>query len=221
MGQNGVFITFEGGEGAGKTTQIKRLAETLRADGHDVVTTREPGGTPDADTIRALLVNADGGNWTPEAEVLLFFVARAVHVRDVILPALEAGKTVLCDRFTDSTRVYQCTGRGLNRQQIEQVKTFTIGDLEPDLTLIMDLPVSTGLARAKARATPLAAAGQAAEDRFERVDVAFHERLRHGYLDLAAEAPGRCRVIDVDTDMDTVTIRLLSAIRDHLAGRNV
>lgn len=221
MQGNGVFITFEGGEGAGKTTQIKRMADSLREMGHDVVTTREPGGTPEADKIRALLVNADGGNWTPEAEVLLFFVARAVHVRDVILPALTAGKIVLCDRFTDSTRVYQAAGRGLNRTQIEQIKTFTIGALEPDLTLIMDLPASVGLARAKARAMPLLAAGQAAEDRFERVDIAFHERLRHGYLDLAAEAPDRCKVIDVNTDMDTVTTRLLSTIQTYLAARHV
>ncbi len=211
----GTFITFEGGEGAGKTTQIKRLAAILKSQGYDVVTTREPGGTPEADIIRSLLVNADGGNWTSEAEVLLFFVARAVHVRDVILPALAAGKIVLCDRFTDSTRVYQSTGRGLDRQQIEQVKEFTIGALEPDLTLIMDLPVSTGLARAKSRVSALQT-GQSAEDRFEQADIHFHERLRHGYLDLAAECPHRCRIIDVDTDLESVTIRLLSTITAHL-----
>ncbi|MES2729597.1 MAG: dTMP kinase [Pseudomonadota bacterium] len=216
----GVFISFEGGEGAGKTTQIKRIAEALTAQGHEVVTTREPGGTPEGDKVRSLLVNSDGGNWSPEAEVMLFFVSRAMHVRDLIIPALNAGKIILCDRFTDSTRVYQCAGRGLGRAGIEQVKEFSIGMLEPDLTLIMDLPVSAGLARAKSRASSNVAVGKAAEDRFENVDIAFHERLRHGYLDLAAEYPNRCKVINVDTDLDTVTVRLLSTITTYLATRD-
>lgn len=219
---HGLLITFEGGEGAGKTTQINRLAAWLVGQGEAVVTTREPGGTPEGDSIRNLFVNTEGGNWSPEAEVLLLFAGRAIHVRDLIAPALAAGKIVLCDRFTDSTRVYQCAGRGLDRDAVERVKHFAIGDMEPDLTLIFDLPVETGLGRAKsriARTVQQARDGTGAEDRFEQADLAFHERLRQGYLALAQENPSRYRIINADQDMDTVTAHLQAQLQNFLQER--
>jgi dTMP kinase len=210
--RHGLFVSFEGGEGAGKTTQISKLADALKQRGYDVITTREPGGTPEGDKIRNLFVNVEGGNWTAHAEVLLLFAARNIHVRDVILPALAANKIVLCDRFTDSTRVYQCAGKGLPREEVEQVKAFSIGSLEPDLTLILDLPVETGLSRAKSRIADATASGKAAEDRFEQEALDFHERLRHGYQELVADHPERCILIDADRAAEAIHADILDRV---------
>jgi dTMP kinase len=161
----GLFITLEGGEGSGKSTQLKRLAETLRGKGRDVVTTREPGGTPDAEKIRNLLVQRDGGEWTPMAECLLLFASRVMHVEKLIKPALEQGKIVISDRFADSTRAYQAYGHGINPQIIEQMNTLALGDFKPDLTFILDIDVDEGLKRAGNRISATAST----EDKYERL----------------------------------------------------
>lgn len=196
MPSRGLFITFEGGEGAGKTTQIRLLAERLKTFGAQVLTTREPGGTPQAEKIRDLVVQRDGGEWGAMAESLLFFAARSIHVDTVIRPALEAGKIVLCDRFSDSTRVYQCDGRGLSHGVIEVLNTLVLGSFRPDLTFILDVAPEVGLSRSSVRLAGSAGAKEKQEDRFERLDIAFHRRLRQGYLDLAVQDPERCRVVD-------------------------
>lgn len=189
-----MFITFEGGDGGGKTTQIRLLQEKLEAAGRDVVLTREPGGTPEAEKIRALILNRDG-NWSPIAETLLMFAARAQHVRDLIRPALAAGKTVLCDRFTDSTRAYQGYAGGMDLAVIEELKKMTIGGLEPDVTIVLDIPAATGLARSQSGA---------AEGLQEAKGLGFQEKLRAGYLEIARANPGRCRVIDASRSIDDV-----------------
>lgn len=199
----GVFITFEGGEGAGKTTQIRRLASTLGARGHDVVVTREPGGTPEAEKIRDLLVRREGGNWSPVAECMLLFAGRAMHVRDLIEPALEAGKIVLCDRFTDSTRAYQAFGHGFPLAKVEAIKQIALGDFEPDLTLIFDIEPETGIRRSEKRlAQDHVGEGGRTEDRFERLDFTFHRNLRSGYLRIAEQHPERCRVVDASLTIE-------------------
>jgi len=206
----GRFITLEGGEGAGKTTQLRRLADALRADGHDVLSTREPGGSAGAEEIRALIVSGEPGRWDPVTEALLLYAARRDHLERTIRPALAAGRWVLCDRFADSTMAYQGYGHGLGRAAVEDLHRTAIGDFRPDLTLILDLPVETGLRRAAERA------GQGtAEDRFERMGRAFHQRLRDGFLDIARQDPDRCRVIDADRDADAVAADLIAAVRDR------
>jgi dTMP kinase len=203
---SGLFITLEGGEGSGKSTQIKRLKAALEAEGRTVVTTREPGGTPEAEKIRSLLVNRDGGDWTPMAECLLLFAGRAMHADKLIKPALAEGKIVISDRFADSTRAYQGYGHGLNLETIEQMNRLVLGDFKPDLTFILDIPPAAGLERAGLRI-----AGQgSAEDRFERIGLAFHERMRQGYLEIARKEPGRCRVVDASESIDAIAKKLLS-----------
>ena len=210
MSGPGRFITLEGGEGAGKTTQLRRLADALRADGHDVLSTREPGGSAGAEEIRALIVSGEPGRWDPVTEALLLYAARRDHLERTIRPALAAGRWVLCDRFADSTMAYQGYGHGLGRAAVEDLHRTAIGDFRPDLTLILDLPVETGLRRAAERA------GQGtAEDRFERMGRAFHQRLRDGFLDIARQDPDRCRVIDADRDADAVAADLIAAVRDR------
>lgn len=207
------FITFEGIEGCGKTTQI-RLAETwLRERGIDVLATAEPGGTPLGLKIREILLNRGGCAIGAEAELLLFAAARAQHVGQAILPALAAGKWVLCDRFSDATVAYQGFGRGLDRGLIQTLNGFSAPDLSPARTLLFDLPVETGLQRAGKRASQISA--EAAEDRFECEERAFHERIREGYLNLAAAEPDRFRIIDAAADVETVrreVCRHLSAL---------
>lgn len=204
----GKFITFEGGEGAGKTTQIKRLADRLRDAGLDVVTTREPGGAPGADSIRALLVSGATDKWDPISEVLLLYAARREHLNQTIRPALEAGAWVLCDRFADSTLAYQGYGHGVSRDFIAGVHAAVVGDSEPDLTLILDLPVTAGLERANTRNTD----SKSAEDRFERMGTAFHDRLREGFLEIAATAPERYAVIDARGSLDEVGDAVWTAV---------
>lgn len=210
----GFFISLEGGEGTGKSTQIKLLANALRDKGYDVVVTREPGGTPEAEKIRELLVRRDGGNWTPMAECLLFFTARHMHVETLIKPALAEGKIVISDRFTDSTRAYQSYGHGiLPLEKIEEVRALSIGNFEPGLTFILDIPVKTGLRRSGCR---LDEEGSD-EDRFENLDLSFHERLRQGYLQIAKDHAERCRVIDADRTIEEIATELQKLSLEHLS----
>jgi len=182
-----MFVTFEGIDGSGKSTQARRLAEALRAEGRDVVLTREPGGSPGAEDIRKLLVSGDPDRWSAETEILLFTAARRDHLEKTILPALAAGRVVVSDRFADSTRVYQGAARADLRGLVDRLHDEVIGR-EPDLTFVIDMDPETALARGLARSS--------GEDRFEEMGGAFQVRLREGFLALAAEAPGRVRVID-------------------------
>lgn len=208
----GLFITLEGGEGAGKTTQIRLLADALRTSGAEVVLTREPGGTPEAEKIRDFLVKRDGGNWTPMAECLLLYAARQMHVESLIKPALAAGKIVISDRFADSTRAYQSFGHGLPLDTVEQLNALALGDFKPDLTFILDLPVETGLDRAGQRLSN----DQSQEDRFERIGGGFHERLRQGFLTIAARDAGRCVVVDATQSVEDIAARLLRHVQERL-----
>ena len=201
----GRFITFEGGEGAGKSTQIRRLADGLSALGIACVTTREPGGSPGAEEIRALLVNGEPGRWNPVTETLLVYAARADHVARTIGPTLVAGKWVLCDRFTDSTYAYQGAGRGLARETIRRIDAVVLDDFKPDFTLVLDLPVETGLARANRRG--------ASESRFEQFDIAFHERLRQAFIDITRRNPDRCALIDAGQSEDDIAAVILAAVK--------
>lgn len=209
MTRRGTFITFEGGEGTGKSTQIRRLADRLQTLGHEVVATREPGGSPGAEKIRALLVKGDTARWDGVTEALLLYAARRDHVERTIKPSLDAGKIVLCDRFADSTTAYQGAGHGLDRAELAGIRTAAIGTFAPDLTLIFDMPVSEGLRRAEARG--------GAENRYERMGTAFHERLRHEFLAIAAAEPGRCHVIDAARSIDDVARTVESVVLKRLA----
>jgi dTMP kinase len=200
----GKFITLEGGEGAGKSTQVKRLAASLRQKGLEVLTTREPGGSPGAEEIRALLVHGAPGRWDALTETLLVYAARADHVKHVIGPALVKNQWVISDRFSDSTYAYQGAGRGLERETIRRIDSVVLDDFHPDLTLMLDLDVETGLKRAAKRG--------AAETRFESFGHDFHERLRQGFLDIARRDPGRCMVIDANGDEDKVAAAIWSAV---------
>jgi len=207
----GKFITFEGGEGSGKSTQIKMLAKRLEAAGVRNITTREPGGSPGAEIIRHVLLSGVGKLLGPEAETLLFAAARDDHVRTVILPALNQGTWVLCDRFFDSTRAYQGSLGQVSPDILNALQRVTIGDLKPDLTIILDVPVEVGMRRADVRR------GSGTADRFESEDVSFHEGLRAAYRKIAADDPKRCVLIDATVDADSVGQAVWSAVRAHLA----
>ena len=209
---SGKFITLEGGEGAGKTTQIKLLADALKAGGLDPIITREPGGSPAAEVIRSLLVEGAVDRWQPMTEALLNFAARLEHVRATIEPALAAGRWVLCDRFADSTVAYQGYGHDLGRTVIEELHELVLGSFQPDLTLILDIPVDEGLARAKDREQ----AEGSREDRYERMDEGFHQRLRDGFLDIARRNPERCVVIDGAQDSDKVQAEIRAVVGQRL-----
>jgi len=202
--KTGRFVTLEGGEGAGKSTQVKRLAAALEKKGLAMVTTREPGGSPGAEEIRGLLVNGAPGRWDALTETLLVYAARADHVKHTIGPALLAGKWVISDRFTDSTYAYQGAGRGLARETIRRIDAVVLDDFHPDLTLMLDLDVETGLSRAGSRGP--------AESRFENFDRDFHERLRQGFLDIARRDPGRCVVVDAAQNEDAVAAAIWDAV---------
>ena len=204
----GRFITLEGGEGAGKSTQIRLLADALAACGKDVVVTREPGGSKGAEEIRALLVSGETGRWGPVTEALLHTAARRDHLERTVWPALDAGSWVICDRFFDSTMAYQGYGLGLGPALIGALQTTALGDFRPDLTLILDLPVEVGLARANAR--------RGGEDRYERMDLDFHRRLRDGFLDIAGREPDRCAVIDAAHPVEAVQAAILDAVTRRL-----
>lgn len=209
-------MTFEGGEGAGKTTQIRALAGRLAGMGRAVVTTREPGGTPEAEKIRDLLVQREGGAWTGMAESLLFFAARVMHVETLIRPALAAGNIVLCDRFTDSTVAYQSGGRGLAPETIRALESLALDGFRPDLTFILDIDPVEGLRRSEARLAEQTHARARHEDRFERMDLSFHRALRRAYLDIAQAEPGRCRVVDATRAPEAITAILERDIREKL-----
>lgn len=210
------FITFEGTEGSGKTTQLLRLLSYLKALGYQVVATREPGGCAIADTIRALLLNPENAAMAARTELLLYSAARAQHVAEVIRPALTRGSIVLCDRFSDATTVYQGAGRGLDLSQLESINRYAADGLVPDLTLLLDYPVEAGLPRARERNRT---ANLESEGRFELEDLAFHRRIRHGYLELAAEHARFC-LIDALGDEEQVAARITAAVDDFLARRS-
>ncbi|AVO39671.1 dTMP kinase [Pukyongiella litopenaei] len=199
-----MFISFEGIDGSGKSTQARMLADTLRGDGHDVVLTREPGGSPGAEEIRALVLQGDPDRWSAETEILLFTAARRDHMERTIRPALDAGKVVICDRFADSTRMYQGMSRGDLRGLVDQLHDLMIG-CEPDLTLLIDMDPETGLTRALGR--------QGAEERFETFGAGLQARMRDGFLALARDYPARVRVIDGNRDPAAVAadIRAVAA----------
>jgi dTMP kinase len=206
----GRFITFEGGEGSGKSTQIKTLAERLDAVKMRAIVTREPGGSPGAEIIRHLVLSGMGKLLGPDAETLLFAAARDDHVRTVIRPALSQGIWVLCDRFSDSTRAYQGRLGNVSPELLNAMERVTIGDLKPDLTFILDVPVEIGMQRAAARR------GNGAPDRFEAEDVRFHQQLREAYRQIAAGEPKRCVLIDASADPGTVAAMIWTALRERL-----
>lgn len=208
MPARGVFITFEGGEGVGKSTNIAFLQDYLRSRGVELVVTREPGGTRIGEEIRRLLLEVRDDAVAPMAELLLIFAARAQHIAEIIEPALCAGKWVLCDRFTDATYAYQCGGRGLDAAQVRTLETLVQGELRPDCTILLDAPVATGMERANGR-------GQL--DRFEQEHEQFFERVRATYLRLAREGSGRYRVIDAGLPLEEVQQQLLATCRELFA----
>jgi dTMP kinase len=200
----GRFITLEGVEGSGKSTLARALADWLRAQGHVVHLTREPGGTPLAERIRCVVLDRGTEPMPAAAELLLMFAARAAHVENLIRPALARGDWVLCDRFTDATVAYQGSGRGVDREQIRQLSAMAHPGLTPDLTLLLDLPPTEGLRRARGRGD--------GGDRFEDEAIAFFERVRRGYLALAAEEPGRFHLIDATRAPEAVLARACEAL---------
>ena len=209
--KRGRFITIEGGEGAGKSTQAGLLVDALTRAGVKALRTREPGGAPGAEQIRRLLVEGDPARWDAPSEALLMVAARRSHLTAAIWPALERGEWVVCDRFADSTLAYQGYGGGVPLAELEALHHMIAGDFAPDLTLILDLPVDVGLKRAAARS--------GSETRFERMDRGFHERLRQGFLDIARREPGRCVVIDAQGEVDTVHRAVLAAVRERLKAK--
>jgi dTMP kinase len=203
----GFFITLEGGEGAGKSTQARRLAVALAASGVPVLRTREPGGAPGAERIRDLLLSP--GSWNSLTEAMLHFAARREHVVRSIRPMLEAGAWVICDRFADSTLAYQGAGQGLAYETWSRLCDLTLEGLQPDLTLILDLPVAAGLARA---------AGRSAADRYERLGVDFHARIRAGFQAIARREPTRCVVLDAARDAESVYAAISETLRQRLGA---
>tara|TARA_R110002072_G_scaffold120482_5_gene253583 strand:- start:337 stop:981 length:645 start_codon:yes stop_codon:yes gene_type:complete len=204
---SGLFVTFEGIDGSGKSTQARLLADHLAAQGHDVVLTREPGGSPGAEEIRALVLQGDPDRWSAQTEILLFTAARRDHLERTIRPALDAGKVVICDRFADSTRMYQGLSRGDLRQMVDDLHALMIG-VEPDLTLLIDMDPANGLERALSR--------QTAEERFEDFGVELQAKMRAGFLSLAEEFSDRFQVIDGGRDIDSVARDVTTTVTAHL-----
>lgn len=207
MPPRGKFITLEGGEGAGKSTQCVRLADYLGGKGLSVTLTREPGGTPGALALREMVVTGAGDRWDPVSEALLMYAARRDHVERLIRPALEQGKWVICDRFSDSTMAYQGYAKKLGRDWIAALDQLTLDGFEPDLTLLLDMPADMGLGRAAVRGGP---------DRFEKLGGDFHETLRAAFQDIAKRAPDRVVTIDATGSQDTVAERIEGAVQRHL-----
>lgn len=210
MPVRGRFITLEGGEGAGKSTQIRLLAEALRERGIEVLTTREPGGSPGAEAIRDLLVNGEPGRWQPLTEAMLVNAARHEHLTRTVLPALSAGTWVVCDRFADSTLAYQGYGLGVHRDALVALHRLAVAETMPDLTLVLDIDPEAGIARTASR--------RGGEDRYERMGTEFHRRLRQGFLDIAAGEPDRCAVIDAAQPVETVQAAILAEVGRRLGG---
>ncbi|MEJ2692052.1 MAG: dTMP kinase [Candidatus Thiodiazotropha sp.] len=211
MRTSGRFITIEGGEGAGKSSNLDYLRSLLEEAGKPVLFTREPGGTPLGESIRELLLGHRHTGMADETELMLMFAARAEHLKQKILPALQAGTWVLCDRFTDASYAYQGAGRGIAEERIALLENYVQGALRPDLTLLLDLPVEAGLARAGSRSAP---------DRFEQEARDFFERVRQGYLAIAAAEPERVKVIDAAPDLEQVRRQIRRVIQDFLRGRD-
>jgi dTMP kinase len=217
----GRFISIEGGEGAGKSTQAARLAARLREAGHAVVTTREPGGTPGAEAIRALLVTGEAGRWHPMTETLLHVAARHDHVERLIRPALARGDWVVCDRFADSTLAYQGYGLQLGVDAVRAIQVAALGDFMPDLTLILRFPVKHGLARSAWRDSESdsgadSGAKTIAEDRYERMDEAFHDRVLAGFAEIAKREPERCVEIDAGGSVEAVAAAIAETVSARL-----
>ena len=207
----GFFITFEGGEGGGKSTQIRRLTERLSAAGLDVAATREPGGSAGAEALRSLLVTGDADRWSPLSETLILNAARSDHLERVIRPALARGAVVVCDRFADSTRAYQGAAGGVDPVIIAKIEEAVLGPTRPDLTLVLDLPPEEGLRRAGRR--------DDGETRFESKGLAFHQRLREEFLQIAAMEPRRCVMIDALASLDDVAAAVWRAVEARLPNR--
>ncbi|HKR88844.1 MAG TPA: dTMP kinase [Phenylobacterium sp.] len=203
----GRFITLEGGEGAGKSTQLKRLGERLRARGLEVVATREPGGSPGAEAIRELVLNGAADRWSPVTETLLMYAARRDHIERVIEPALGRGAWVVCDRFADSTRAYQGAGGGTDPALIAALEAQVLGAARPDLTLVFDISPQVGLERAQVRG---------GEMRFESKGLGFHQRLRDGFLAIVRDEPERCALIDAAGSIDAVEAAVWAAVQERL-----
>ena len=206
----GRFITLEGGEGAGKSTQIARLKSWLEGRGHRVSATREPGGSPGAEMIRKLLVEGPVERWDGTTEALLHFAARREHLRSTVWPALKRGDWVVSDRFADSTLAYQGYGHGIDRRIFDQLYEVAAGAFRPDLTVILDLPIETGLKRAAAR--------RGNETRYESLPAEFHARVRAGFLEIAKREPKRCVVIDATGEVDAIAGAIAAAVRDRLGA---
>ncbi|WP_337266705.1 dTMP kinase [Oryzifoliimicrobium ureilyticus] len=211
----GLFVTFEGGEGAGKSTQIRRLAASLERAGETVVVTREPGGSPGAEAVRHVLLSGAAEPFGTRMEAILFAAARNDHVEEVIRPALERGDIVLCDRFADSSRVYQGVTGNLPSAFIELLQHVAINGVNPDCTLILDIPAEVGLARARKRGSDLAAA----PDRFEKEKLETHEKRREGFLDIAAREPDRCHVIDALDAENVIAAQIERIVLSQIAAR--
>lgn len=216
-GAAGLFVTFEGGEGAGKSTQIRHLAESLRARGHDVLLTREPGGSKGAEAVRHVLLSGAAEAFGTRMEAILFAAARNDHVEELIRPAISAGRIVLCDRFIDSSRVYQGVTGNLEPEFIETLQRVAINGIVPDCTLILDLPARMGLERARRRG----AAGDVAPDRFEKEEMETHEKRREAFLDIASREPERCRVIDATQAEEQIAALVLEHVDRLLAPKAV
>ena len=208
MADRGLFITFEGTDGAGKTTQIQRLSADLRQAGHDICLTREPGGTPISEQIRDMLLNPDHSEMAATTELLLYAASRAQHVSEVIKPALEAGKIVISSRFADAMVVYQGYGRGLDLERINRLNRIATEGVTPDVTFVLDLPVEIGLQRVQKRRGGL--------DRLEREKIEFHQRLRDGYRALAQQEPQRLKIIDAQATPDQVYVQIQGAVQPLL-----
>lgn len=209
----GFFITFEGGEGAGKSTQVERLSARLREAGRETVVTREPGGSPRAERIRASILAGQGKPFGPLAEALMFCAARADHVETVIRPALARGAVVVCDRFSDSTRAYQGSRGEVDEGTLRALERVVVGETRPDLTFILDVPAATGLARAAARRE-----GRGDADRFEAEDTAFHERLREAFLAIARAEPARCRVVDGEREPEAIASEIWESVAARIGA---
>ena len=211
----GLFVTLEGIDGAGKSTQARLLAERLRARGHDVLATREPGGAPGAEEIRRLLVEGAPGRWSPETELLLFTAARRDHVERVIGPALARGAVVVCDRFVDSTRAYQ--GEGRLRAAVDRLHEMMIG-VDPDLALVLDMDPDASLGRSETKAAVRARGREPVENRFEQRGSGFQAEMRRAFLAIAAAEPGRCPVIDAARPVEVVAEDVWQAVRGQLGA---
>jgi dTMP kinase len=212
----GTFVTFEGIEGSGKSTQIALVADYLSKQGRSATLTREPGGTPIGDHVRKVLLDPANTALAPKAELLLYAAGRAQHLDEIIVPALKAGRIVLCDRFSDATLAYQGYGRGLDLELIRDLDRLVTADLRPDLTILLDIDAAAGLSRARGRNSR---GGLEAEARFENEHLSFHERVRQGYLDLARQEPGRFRIVDASPPPGTVQNEIRRIVDELLSAK--